>query len=160
MCDTVSMSKVHRVRTRKSQLASIHARAGCKLSVHGTKKRSHKDAGCKYVTHGPSPLSKLITPFSVQRKRQNTKTKKQQAFKRKGSPVSFDKMRGIINEILTPTETMTVRRSRRNRRVPKCFLQEGSGKRSNHMQKIEQARLIHQRRYGNPWMGNGYAARL
>ena len=70
---------------RCTELASIHARAGCKLSVHGTKKRSHKDARCKYVTHGPSPLSKLITPFSVQRKKQNTKTKiNKRSTKKKG----------------------------------------------------------------------------
>ena len=56
---------------------------------------------------------------------------------------------------------MTVRRSGRNKkRVPKRFLQEGAGEMNNHMSKIEQARLIHQRRYGNPWMTNGYAARL
>ena len=39
-------------------------------------------------------------------------------------------------------------------------MQDGCGKISNHMRNIEQAGLLHQRRYGNPWMVNGYAARL
>ena len=59
-----------------------------------------------------------------------------------------------------PTSQATGRRSARKRKIPKRLVQEGSGKISNHMRNIEQARLIHQRRYGHPWMGNGYAARL
>ena len=150
------MYKVRRPTKRQPHPGSIHARAGCKLSVHGPEKRSHKDAGCKYVTHGPDPLSKLITSLSVQKRKPKHK-KNQQAFnKGKGSPVLYD----IINETFPPTPPMKVRRSGRNRRVPRRFVQEGSGKINNHMRKIEQERLIHQKRYGNPWMSNGYAARL
>jgi len=145
-----------KVRQARKRPGFIHLRAGCNLPVHGREKRTHKEAGCKYVTHGPNSLSKLITSLSAQ-KSKTTKKKSQQALsKRKGSTELYD----IINKTLTPTYQATVRRSVRKRKIPKRLVQEGSGKISNHMQNIEQARLIHQRRYGNPWMGNGYAARL
>lgn len=143
------MSKGRRTATRHSHLGTIHERAGCNLSVHGLEKRSHKDAGCKYVTHGPNPLSKLITLVSVQ-KRKNQNKRRQQRLENR---TRFHKTKSKLS-------TMTVRRSGRNRRAPKRFLQEGAGEINNHMRNIEQARLIHQRRYGNPWMTNGYAARL
>lgn len=141
-----------KVRQARKRPGFIHLRAGCNLPVHGREKRTHKEAGCKYVTHGPNSLSKLITSLSAQK----SKTTKQALSKRKGSTELYD----IINETLTPTSQATVRRSARKRKIPKRLVQEGSGKISNHMRNIEQARLIHQRRYGNPWMGNGYAARL
>lgn len=156
MCDSANMTKARKVRSP----GTIHARAGCKLSVHGREKRSHKDAGCTYVTHGPTPLSKLITSLSVQ-KRKRKKKKRQQTFnKRHGTPVLHDDIQGFINKILETPPSVTVRRSGRNRRVPRRFVQEGSGKKSNHMHNLEQARLIYQRRYGNPWMSNGYVTRL
>lgn len=145
-----------KVRQARKRPGFIHLRAGCNLPVHGREKRTHKEAGCKYVTHGPNSLSKLITSLSAQ-KSKTTKKKNQQALsKRKGSTELFD----IINKTLTPTSQATVRRSTRKRKIPKRLVQEGSGKISSNMRNIEQARLIHQRRYGNPWMGNGYAARL
>ena len=145
-----------KVRQARKRPGFIHLRAGCNLPVHGREKRTHKEAGCKYVTHGPNSLSKLITSLSAQISK-TTKKKNQQALsKRKGSTELFD----IINKTLTPTSQATVRRSTRKRKIPKRLVQEGSGKISSNMRNIEQARLIHQRRYGNPWMGNGYAARL
>jgi len=102
-------------------------------------------------------LSKLITSLSAAQKSKTTKKKSQQTLnKRKGSTKLYD----IINETLSPTSQAPVRRSARKRKIPKRLVQEGSGKINNRMRNIEQARLIHQRRYGNPWMGNGYAARL
>lgn len=145
-----------KVRQARKRPGFIHLRAGCNLPVHGREKRTHKEAGCKYVTHGPNSLSKLITSLSAQ-KSKTTKKKNQQALsKRKGSTELFD----IINKTLTPTSQATVRRSTRKRKIPKRLVQEGSGKISSNMRNIEQARLIHQRRYGNPWMGNVYAAHL
>lgn len=152
--ETANMPKVCQARKRPG---FIHLRAGCNLPVHGREKRTHKEAGCKYVTHGPNSLSKLITSLSAAQKSKTTKKKSQQTLsKRKGSTKLYD----IINETLTPTSQATVRRSARKRKIPKRLVQEGSGKINNRMRNIEQARLIHQRRYGNPWMGNGYAARL
>lgn len=153
---TTNMPKVRRARTHEPRPGSIHARAGCHLSVHGPEKRSHKDAGCKYVTHGPNPLSKLIASLFVQKRKTPNKKTKQKRSKRKESTVFVD----ITNKTLARTSPATVRRSSRKRKISSRFVQDGSGKISNHMRNIEQARLIHQRRYGNPWMVNGYAARL
>ena len=50
---------------------------------------------------------------------QNTK-KSTGVQQKKGSPVLYD----IINETLSPTPLMTVRRSGRNRRVPRRFVQD------------------------------------
>ena len=154
--ETTNMPKVRRTRKHAPRPGSIHARAGCHLSVHGPQKRSHKNAGCKYVTHGPNPLSKLIASLSVRKRKTPNKKTKQVFSKRKGPTVFVD----ILNETLAPTPPATVRRSGRKRKIPRRFVQEGSGKISSHMRNIEQARFIHQRRYGNPWMVNGYAARL
>ena len=101
-------------------------------------------------------MSKLIASVSV-RKRKTPHKKTKQAFSKRKEPTVFV---DIINETLAPTPPATVRRSGRKRKIPRRFVQEGSGKISSHMRNIEQARLIHQRRYGNPWMINGYAARL
>jgi len=145
-----------KVRQARKCPGFIHLRAGCNLPVPGHKKRTHKEAGCKYVTLRPNSLSKLITSLSGQ-KSKTTKKKSQQALsKRKGSTELYD----IINETLTPTSQATVRHSAHKRKIPERLVQEGSGKISNHVRNIEQACLIHQKRYGNPWMGNGYAARL
>ena len=147
------MPKVRGTRKHAPRPGSIHARAGCHLSVHGPQKGSHQDAGSKYVMHGPNPFSKLIASLSVRKRK--TKTK-QVLSKRKGPTVFVD----IINETLAPTPPATVRRSGCKRKIPRRFVQEGSGKISSHMRNIEQVCLIHQRRNGNPWMVNGYAARL
>ena len=134
-----------KVRQARKRPGFIHLQAGCNLPVHRREKRTHKEAGCKYVTHGPNSLSKLITSLSAQ-KSKTTKKKNQQALsKRKGSTELFD----IINKTLTPTSQATVRRSTCKRKIPKRLVQEGSGKISSNMRNIEQARLIHQRRYGN-----------
>jgi len=153
------MPKVCQARKRPG---FIHLRAGCNLPVHGREKRTHKEAGCKYVTHGPNSLSKLITSLSAAQKSKTTKKKSQQTLskrksKRKGSTKLY-----IINETLTTTSQVTVRHSalKCKRKLPKRLMQEGSGKLSNHMRNIEQAHLIQQRHYGNPWMGNGYGACL
>ena len=142
------MSKAGRTATCHSHLGTIHERAGCNLSVHRSEKRSHKDAGCIYVTHGPNLLSKLITLVSVQKRKSQTKR-----HQRRENRTRFHKTKSKLS-------TMTVRRSGRNRRALKRFLQEGAGEINNNMRKKEQTRLVHQRRYGNLWMSYGYAARL
>lgn len=147
------MRKARKTILLQPRKGSIHARAGCKFVVHGPAKISYIEAGCRRITHGLN--AKYVN------KKQGGGGKRKKTIKQSGSlkniARSTPKFEANENH---PFLAQELRRSRRARRLPKRYQQGGNKKsredKKDNMRLVEQARLIYQRRYGNPWMKNGY----